>query len=465
MKPLILVVEDSESQRYLLAKLLRLRLDYDVVEAENGMVALEKVAQDSAGNICAVLLDLEMPEMDGRSTLPKLHALRPELPIIILTATENIHDVVDVMKRGATDFLIKPPDLELLKSSLGKAIKLQTLQHEVDRLVRERDGRHLFTDIIGHSGDLKTAVTFARKAAKSDISVLISGESGTGKEVFAKAIHAESARAQKPFIAVNCGALPRDLVESILFGHKKGAFTGAISDSTGKFREAEGGTLFLDEIGELPREAQVKLLRCLQQREVEPVGGGKPVPVNIRIIAASNRSLAQEVKRGNFREDLFYRLNAFPIHIPALRERRHDIRDLCGFFLRHYAVIEQRNIEGFDQRAEQWLLQHSWPGNVRELENKIYRAVLLCEGRIIHMEHLLADELAPATPDRSSSSAPAVSIHLTDVNGSLKSMETIERETIHAVLELNSQNIRAAAQQLGMGISTLYRKLANEKPA
>lgn len=462
MKPRILVVEDSETQRYLLAKLLGFRLGYDVVEAENGLIALQKLAGDKTGSISAVLLDLEMPEMDGRAALPKIHALRPELPIIILTATEDINDVVDVMKLGATDFLIKPPDADLLKSVLDKAIKIQTLRHEVERLTREQKGKRAFTDIIGHAGDLKTAIKLARKAAASDISVLISGESGVGKEVFARAIHTESARAQKPFVAVNCGALPRELVESILFGHKKGAFTGATSDEIGKFREAEGGTLFLDEIGELPLDAQVKLLRTLQQREVERVGGGKPIPVNIRVIAASNRSITQEVKRGHFREDLYYRLNAFPIHIPALRERRHDMNELCEFFLRHYAMVEQRDIDGFDAPAKQWLLHHSWPGNVRELENKIYRAVLLCEGRIIHLEHIVMDEMQSVTAQALSDAPRTGAIQLVDVNGAIKSMAAIEHEAIRAVLDMHNQNIRATADALHIGASTIYRKLEHK---
>ena len=463
MKPLILVVEDSASQRYLLSKLLSFRLGYDVVEVENGVEALQKIAADKEQKIAAVLLDLEMPEMDGREALPKILALRPALPVIIVTATESITDVVDVMKLGAVDFLIKPPDVELVKASLTKAIKIKALQEEVDRLTREKDGQHAFTDIIGYDGDLKTVTKLARRAAVSDISVLMSGESGVGKEVFARAIHAESSRKNKPFVAVNCGALPRELVESILFGHKKGAFTGAVADSMGKFREAEGGTLFLDEVGELPLDAQVKLLRVLQQREVEPVGGGKTVPLNIRIIAASNRSIAQEVKRGHFREDLYYRLNAFPIHIPPLRDRKRDVFDLALFFLHHYALTEKRTIHGFDKKAEQWLQAHTWPGNVRELENKIYRAVLLCEGSEINLEHLLYDDSAPIQVADTSHKNSAETIILHDVSGKFKSMEQIEREAIRAALAMHDDNIRAAADALQIGASTIYRKLSDKK--
>lgn len=463
MKPLILVVEDSASQRYLLSKLLSFRLGYDVVEAENGIEALQKITADKAQKIAAVLLDLEMPEMDGREALPKILALRPTLPVIVVTATDSITDVVDVMKLGAADFLMKPPDIELVKASLTKAIKIKALQEEVDRLTREKDGQHAFTDIIGYDSDLKTVTKLARRAAVSDISVLMSGESGVGKEVFARAIHAESARKDKPFIAVNCGALPRELVESILFGHKKGAFTGAVADSIGKFREAEGGTLFLDEVGELPLDAQVKLLRVLQQREVEPVGGGKSVPLNIRIIAASNRSIAQEVKRGHFREDLFYRLNAFPIHIPPLRDRKRDIFDLALFFLHHYSLTEKRSINGFEKNAEQWLIAHSWPGNVRELENKIYRAVLLCEGNEIKLEHLQYDDSTPIQVDDNATPRVIESVQLFDVTGKFKSMERIEAEAIRAALVTHENNIRAAADALQIGASTIYRRLSDRQ--
>ena len=463
MKPLILVVEDSASQRYLLSKLLSFRLGYDVVEAENGVDALQKITADKEHKIAAVLLDLEMPEMDGREALPQILALRPALPVIVVTATESITDVVDVMKLGAVDFLIKPPDIELVKASLTKAIKIKALQEEVDRLTREKDGQHSFTDIIGFDGDLKTVVKLARRAAVSDISVLMSGESGVGKEVFARAIHAGSTRKDKPFIAVNCGALPRELVESILFGHKKGAFTGAVADSMGKFREAEGGTLFLDEVGELPLDAQVKLLRVLQQREVEPVGSGKSVPLNIRVIAASNRSIAQEVKRAHFREDLYYRLNAFPIHIPPLRDRKHDIFDLALFFLHHYALTEKRTIHGFDKNAEQWLQAHTWPGNVRELENKIYRAVLLCEDTEIKLEHLLYDDAVPIQVAETKHKNLVETVILHDVSGKFKSMEQIEREAIRAALSIHNDNIRAAADALQIGASTIYRKLSDKK--
>lgn len=456
----ILVVEDSETQRFLIAKLLSLRLGHTCVEATNGAEALAFIKGDKDGSLAAVVLDLEMPEMDGREALPKIRALRPDLPVIVLTATQSVEDVVAVMKLGAADFLIKPPDVVLLRNALEKVLAVQELRGEVARLSRTAEGRTLFTDIIGHDGDLALPIKLARRAAASDITVMMTGESGVGKEVFARAIHGESARKGKPFVAVNCGALPRDLVESILFGHKKGAFTGAVADALGKFREAEGGTLFLDEVGELPLDAQVKLLRALQQREVEPVGGGKPVPVTIRVIAATNRDPAQEVKRGRFREDLFYRLNVFPIHLPPLRQRPHDVVPLAIFFARHYAVLENRVLHGISAAAKKWIQQHQWPGNVRELENKIYRAVLLAEGEVIetgHLENAAGGDEIPHEEVSQKSEAPLVAV--CDSDGTVKSMERIEHEAMRAALQLKQGNVVAAAQALHISKSTFYKKM------
>ena len=290
---------------------------------------------------------------------------------------------------------------------------------------------------------------------------MITGESGAGKEVMARAIHGESERASKPFVAVNCGAIPKDLVESTLFGHKKGSFTGAIADSLGKFREADGGTLFLDEIGELPPDVQVKLLRALQQREVEPVGGGQTVPVNIRVIAATNRNLAHAVQKGHFREDLFYRLNVFPIHMPPLRERSSDILPLSMHFLIYYAAQEGKELEGFDEDAQNWLKAHSWLGNVRELENTIFRAVLLSEGKFIGLEHILpAERDRPAilpSPDVANVNARPLQISMLDAEGRLKPLEQIKQEAVQLALSHSENNMTRAAQQLGLGKSTLYR--------
>lgn len=461
----ILIVEDSDPQRYLLASLLKKQTSHECVEAINGHEALRLIKADKNCAIDLVLLDLEMPEMDGREALPKIKELRPDLPVIVLTATEDIRDVVDVMKLGANDFLTKPPDIALLKQVLARALAVNELRHEVQRIAREEQNRAGFIDIVGHDGDLASCIKLAAHAAKSDITVMMTGESGVGKEVFARAIHGESARAGNPFVAVNCGALPRELVESILFGHKKGAFTGAVNDTLGKFREAEGGTLFLDEVAELPLEAQVKLLRVLQQREIEPVGEGKAVPVNIRIIAATNRNPAQEVKRGRLREDLFYRLNVFPIIIPPLRKRMHDLARLCQHFIRHYALLENKPVTGLDKEALAWVQQHSWPGNVRELENKIYRAVLLCEGEKIALRHLLWDNeeafVPVANADENERRNGAVQLY--DIEGAAKPLAQIEWEAMQAALNAHEGNVIKAAEALHISKSTLYKRLAEKK--
>lgn len=397
-KIIALVAEDDLTQRTLLCKLLENRFGYITREAEDGRQVIDMIKSDTEREIDVVIMDLEMPLIDGRVALRHIKKLRPSLPAIVVTAHNDIAQVEECMDAGASDFLTKPIPPDRVHVSIQNALRLSTLNQELEVLKTYQPHSGAFEEMIGHSTGLATTVKLARRSANSDISVLITGESGVGKEVLARAIHLESERADQPFIAVNCGAIPKDLVESILFGHKKGAFTGAIADSLGKFREAEGGTLFLDEVGELAQDAQVRLLRALQQREIEPVGEGHSVPVNVRIIAATNRDMAKEVERGRFREDLFYRLNIFPIHIPPLRERSTDILPLAEFFLERYNASEERDIQGFTHEAEDWMARHHWQGNVRELENALYRAVLLSDGRLITLP-LLASETAAPEPE------------------------------------------------------------------
>jgi DNA-binding NtrC family response regulator len=462
--PTILIVDDDAFQRTMLVKFISQRLKMDCLEAANGAEALACLRKDKNEDIAAILLDLAMPVMDGRTVLPQFLSIRPDLPVIVVTASQSLNEAVDVMKLGATDFLPKPPDPELLGLTIAKALRVHSLRHEIKNLRDEQSKVSKFSTLVGEDPGLHTCIKLGKKAATSDITVLITGESGVGKEVFARAIHEESDRAALPFVAVNCGAIPKDLVESILFGHKKGSFTGAIADAPGKFREAEGGTLFLDEVGELPLEAQVKLLRALQQREIEPVGENRPVPVNIRVIAATNRDPVAAVKHGHFREDLFYRLNAFPIHIPPLRQRPKDILALALYFLQRIAAMEKKNVEGFDADAQQWLAAHSWLGNVRELENKIFRAVLLCDEKEIRVEHLLpvqppfiiANDQASEIGALEQKSTLQISL-LDGSTGQFKSMEQIKEEAVQAALQFSQNNITHAAQQLGLGKSTIYR--------
>lgn len=454
----ILIVDDSDLQRRLVADLLKRRFRHECVEANSATLALAMLHKDVAKDIFVVLLDLSMPGMDGREAIPLIHRMRPNLPIIVITGTQSVSDVVNVIKLGAYDYLTKPANPELLHNALSRAEQLHSLQGEIARLRAEQASQG-FAALIGEDPATQACVKLGRRAAASDITVMITGESGVGKEVLARAIHNESVRQNKPFIAVNCGALPKDLVESTLFGHVRGAFTDAVSDAIGKFREAEGGTLFLDEIGELPPAAQVKLLRALQQREVEPVGGGKPVPVNIRVIAATNRDPALAVQQGHFREDLFYRLNVFPIHIPPLRERAQDIEALAEHFLHRYAAQESKTITGFAGEAHDWMKRHEWPGNARELENRIYRAVLLCEGSQISLRDLSPPLQKGITAPRPQAKAAdeETSISLATSDGGFKTMAALREEIEQAALRLCNGNVVLAAQRLGVGKSTLYR--------
>jgi DNA-binding NtrC family response regulator len=471
----ILVAEDDSTQRLILMKLLENRLGYASIEATNGAEAVYRIKKDEDKRIVAAILDLEMPEMDGREALMRIHELRPDLPVIILTASSDLNDVVEMMKRGAADFLLKPVQPDRLEISLLQALRLRDLQEEINILRIAVTPTRGFKQIVGHDGGLATAVKLASRAASSDITVLLTGESGSGKERFARAIHEESARSARPFIAVNCGAIPKDLIESTLFGHRKGAFTGAVADAMGKFREADGGTLFLDEVGELPLEAQVKLLRALQQREVEPVGESKPVPVNVRVIAATNRHPLDEVRKGHFREDLYYRLNVYPIHLPPLRERRQDIMPLCYFFMEHYAALEGKQIHVISEDAMIWMTSHGWYGNVRELENTMYRAVLLCDTDKLLLEHVLAGvPVSAASPMPSKVGevlhSPAQeslslgdtlgAIKLFDASGRFKTLEEIRQEVIAASLAYHQGNVVQAAKALDVGKSTLYRTLS-----
>ena len=471
----ILVVEDDPTQRLILMKLLENRLGYACVDASNGAEAVFRVKKDENKQIIAAILDLEMPEMDGREALARIHEMRPDLPVIILTASQDLNDVVEMMKRGAADFLLKPVQPDRLEISLLQALRLKELQEEIILLRNVAVPAKGFQQIVGFDGGLATAVKLASRAASSDITVLLTGESGSGKERFARAIHEESARNARPFVAVNCGAIPKDLIESTLFGHRKGAFTGAIADAMGKFREADGGTLFLDEVGELPLEAQVKLLRALQQREVEPVGEGKSIPVNVRVVAATNRHPLEEVRKGHFREDLYYRLNVYPIHLPPLRERRQDIMPLCQHFLSYYAALEGKDISGLSEDAMIWMTTHAWYGNVRELENTMYRAVLLCDVGRLMLEHVLAGvpvTAASPMPSRVGNvvvmptlereqSASSVSIALFDHVGRFKTLEEIRQEVIAASLAFHHGNVVQAAKALDVGKSTLYRTLSS----
>src|SRR5271154_2375395 len=373
----ILIADDDAVQRRLVENMVQ-KCGYETLAVDSGDAAIAMLSAPDA-QIDAVVLDLVMPGLDGMGVLAKLRNAGLNIPVIVQTAHGGIDNVVSAMRAGAQDFVVKPVGLERLQVSLRNALNTSALKGELQRIRHSREGRLTFSDIITRSEAMAGVLRTAQKAASSTIPVLIEGESGVGKELFARAVHGSGERKSKPFVAVNCGAIPDNLVESILFGHEKGAFTGATERHTGKFVEASGGTLFLDEVSELPLAAQVKLLRALQEGTVEAVGGRKPAKVDVRIISATNRKLLDRVKSGHFREDLFYRLHVLPLTVPPLRTRREDIPHLVRHFLARFCAEENRSITGISGEAMAHLAQLEWPGNIRQLENAVYRAVVMSD--------------------------------------------------------------------------------------
>src|SRR3954470_3091513 len=376
MTKTVLVVDDDPTQRRLIQAVLE-RDGFAVAHAQSGDEAIQHLNSGAAVDV--VLLDLVMPGISGQDTLVEMRARSFNQPVIVLTATDGIDTVVQAMQSGACDFFVKPASPERITVSIRNALSMGSLKSEVDRLKKHATGRTTFDDLIGSSPGMLMVKRMGERAAKSSIPILITGESGVGKEVIARAVHGSSERAGKPFVAVNCGAIPENLVESILFGHEKGSFTGATDKHLGKFQEANGGTLFLDEVGELPLDIQVKLLRALQESEIDPVGSKRPVRVDVRIVSATNRDLANAVKENRFREDLFYRLNVFPIEAPALRERKEDVPALVDTFVRRFNVEEGKSVVGASPETMAFLAAYDWPGNVRQLENAVYRAIVLAD--------------------------------------------------------------------------------------
>src|SRR6266550_218290 len=374
MSETILIVDDDPVQRRLLDNMVR-KFGYEPIVAEGGDAAVAALTSADGARIDAVVLDLVV-----LGVLAKMRETGVAVPVIVQTAHGGIDNVVTAMRAGAADFVVKPVGAERLHVSLRNALATSALAGELARIKRSRAGTLTFRDIITRSARMHAVIRTAEKAAGSAIPVLIEGQSGVGKELIARAIHGTGDRRAKPFVAVNCGAIPDNLVESILFGHEKGAFTGATDRHIGKFVEASGGTLFLDEVSELPPAAQVKLLRAIQEGQVDPVGAKKPIKVDVRIISATNRNLIADVKTGRFREDLFYRLHVFPITGPPLRERPEDIADLVRHFLIRFAAEEGKRIRAVTGEALGLLNAHPWPGNVRQLENAVFRAVVLAEG-------------------------------------------------------------------------------------
>ena len=346
----ILIVEDDPAQRRILEELVK-RFGFESIAADGGIKGLEVLNGPNGGSIELVILDLMMPGMDGLEFIEKMQGIRGDLPVIVQTAQGSIETVIKAMRAGADDFVVKPVSPERLKISIQNLLKVNALTEEVKRLNKKVGGSLSFSDLIASSPAMANVLRLGRRGAQSNIPILIEGESGVGKEMIARAIQGESERAGRPFVAVNCGAIPENLVESILFGHEKGSFTGATSRHSGKFQEADGGTLFLDEVAELPLDMQVKLLRAIQEGEIDPVGSRKSVKVNIRLISATNRNMIEMVKAGQFREDLYYRLNVYPMMVPPLRDRKDDIPALVEHFITRLSAEEGRKVRGIAPNA------------------------------------------------------------------------------------------------------------------
>lgn len=458
MADTILIAEDDPLQRKMVVLLLTKRLGYNVIEAKDGQEALDRIAQSNVGEINAVLLDIDMPRLDGLAALQHIRKHRPDLPVLMLTAQDDTGIAVKAIKAGASDFIIKPPDAVQLDIALKNAMRLSSLARELARLKRDKEGALGFADLVGYAGGLADTVSYGRKAAMSDVAVLICGETSTGKELFARAIHGESRRVGAPFIAINCSVIPEHAMESLLFGHEKGAVAGVTGRSIGKFREAERGSIFLDDIHLLPPEAQVKLLRILQHQEVEPVGAGKAVKVNVRVMSATDRNLKDEVAAGRFREDLYFRLGVLTIAMPPLRQRKKDILLLLDYFLHRISSADALPARPLTADARHYLTDYVWPGNVRELESLVHRALVLCEKDVIDRDLLMQIHDAQ-TPAKEHFRMPGMAIDIRRPNGLFKSMDVIEKEAMQAVLEHYEHNITRAAEALGIAKSTFYRKL------
>ena len=445
MDPLrIIVVDDEPTQRELIGGFLQ-KQGHEVFLAGNGLEALAHIRERQ---VDLVLSDCRMPGMSGPELVLAIKAVNPEIPLILMTAYGTVETAVQAMKDGAADYLTKPLDLEELLVRLARVAEQTRLKSEVRDLQRRLVERHRLEGIIGESGRMQEVLALVTRIAPSDATVLIRGESGTGKELVARAIHFNSLRANGPLVNLNCAALPEQLLESELFGHEKGAFTGAVAQRKGRFEQADGGSIFLDEIGDLSPALQVKLLRVLQERQFERVGGNKTIGANVRVMAATHRDLERAMREGTFRDDLYYRLNVVTIQIPPLRERREDIPPLLDHFLRKFAEKNRREVTGLTAAARDALLKYEYPGNVRELENIVERAVLLCRGRVIDLDDLPAavrpGERSPEQPD--SQRLPDIVTH-------------IERQAIRAALERSGGVQTQAAAELGINERVLRYKM------
>lgn len=454
LKPTILVVDDEEDFLNVVKDMIK-KWDYDVDGALTGYEALQRM---SLYHYDLVLLDIIMPLIDGLETLKRIRKITREVPVIVLTGDGRIDTAVEAMKFGAHDYITKPIDWNRLKVAVKNAISIRNLRKEISQLktqLRNKDG---YSNIIGHSAKMCEVYQALERVIDSDVTVIIRGESGTGKELLARAIHFNGPRRDHPFVVVNCAAIPESLLESELFGHEKGSFTGAIAKRIGKFEQAHKGTIFLDEIGEMSKPTQAKILRVLQEKRFERIGGTQSVEVDVRVISATNKNLEEEVRRGNFREDLYYRISVYPITLPPLRERKEDIPELVAYFLDKFNRKLKRRIRSVSDRALECFLNYKWPGNIRELENILERSMLNCTGDTLLPEHLPITLTAFNSPALANGFAVDFTKAIA-LAREIPTWEEVEREVCRLALKLTNSNISEAALRLQIGRTTLYRKL------
>jgi len=443
----VLIADDEPSQRELLGGFLR-SLGYEITEAADGVEAVERVR---AGGVDLVLLDQRMPRLEGAEAIRALREVNPEVEIVVVTAFGTVEQAVKALQLGAVDYLTKPVELDRLQIIVRKALERRTLLRENRELRQKLAGGPRLSGIVSGSGAMEELLNTVARVAPTDATVLVTGESGTGKELIARAIHDASRSPSGPFVAVHCAALAETLLESELFGHEKGAFTGAARSRTGRFEAASGGTLFLDEVAEIPPSIQVKLLRALQERQIERVGSNRPIPLDVRLIAATNRDLEEEIRAGRFREDLYYRLAVVRLYIPPLRKRREEIPRLVEHFLRKHGEAGTRAVTGISREAMDALLRYEYPGNVRELENLIQSAVVLTRGGMLTTDDLPASVRDPRDEE---------GITFERFEGSLpQQVEAIERRLIEEALKAEAGVQIRAARRLGISERTLRYKL------
>lgn len=469
----ILIVDDDVNEISILKQFLERKIDCKAELFDNGRRAIDELTSGSHTRFDLVILDLCMPGISGIDVLLAIRPVHPGLPVIVRTGRDSSHDAVEALKAGANDFINKTDTPSGVERTVKSALISSKLERDMARFRANGNNKRAgFSDILGESPQVKTMIECARKAADSDVPALMTGESGTGKELLARAIHNNSARAGKPFVIVNCGAIPDTLTDSTLFGHEKGAFSGAIYKSVGKIREADGGTLFLDEVSALSPETQLRLLTLLQTGEMTPLGAEYPVKTDVRVISATNGDLCEEMRRGKFREDLYYRLNIYPVSVPPLRERAGDIPVLVRYYVSKFSQIEAKFVRELPSQTLRLLENYSWPGNIRQLKNIIYRAIVLSESSTLETDCFpqISSELQeaqiqdgagykPAGEEQEGTSFCPVVLPLLGKNGHFRTVEDIEKEAIRCAMKHYHGCISEVARRLGLGRSTLYRKM------